>query len=149
MTDPRRPALAVWWRGARPRTLGVGLVPVAVGASAAGHVTAWRLAAAVLVAMGLQVGVNYANDFFDGIRGVDSHERLGPPRLTQSGAASPRRCWSPRPSAWGPSRLSRGSRWHSRPRRSSILDRRRARVGGGVPVLRADPGRTRGSGWAS
>jgi len=90
VTDPRRPALAVWWRGARPRTLGAGLVPVAVGASAAGHVIAWRLGAAVLVALGLQVGVNYANDFFDGIRGVDSHERLGPPRLTQSGAASPR-----------------------------------------------------------
>ncbi len=81
---------AVWWRGARPRTLGAGLVPVVLGTAAAGEVIAWRLAAALVVATGLQVGVNYANDYFDGVRGVDTHERLGPPRLTQSGAASPR-----------------------------------------------------------
>ncbi|MGZ5128622.1 MAG: 1,4-dihydroxy-2-naphthoate polyprenyltransferase [Actinomycetota bacterium] len=81
---------AVWWRGARPRTLGAGLVPVFVGAAAAGDVIWWRFAAALVVAAGLQIGVNYANDYFDGIRGVDTHERLGPPRLTQSGQASPR-----------------------------------------------------------
>jgi 1,4-dihydroxy-2-naphthoate polyprenyltransferase len=80
----------LWWRGARPRTLGAGLVPVAVGAAAAGDVVWWRLACAVLVALGLQVGVNFANDYFDGVRGVDTHERVGPPRLTVSGAASPR-----------------------------------------------------------
>jgi 1,4-dihydroxy-2-naphthoate octaprenyltransferase len=88
--EARPSTLAVWWRGARPRTLGAGLVPVAVGASAAGHVVPWRLAAAVVVALGLQVGVNFANDYFDGVRGVDTHERMGPPRLTQSGAATPR-----------------------------------------------------------
>ncbi len=80
----------MWWRGARPRTLGAGLAPVAVGAASAGEVIPWRLGCAVLVAAGLQVGVNFANDYFDGMRGVDTHERLGPPRLTQSGAASPR-----------------------------------------------------------
>ncbi len=79
-----------WWRGARPRTLGVGLVPVIVGTAAAGSVIWWRLGAALLVAAGLQVGVNFANDHFDGVRGVDTAERLGPPRLTSSGAASPR-----------------------------------------------------------
>ncbi len=80
----------VWWLGARPRTLGAGLVPVIVGTAGAGEVIWWRFAAAALVAAGLQIGVNLANDYFDGVRGVDTHERVGPPRLTQSGAASPR-----------------------------------------------------------
>jgi 1,4-dihydroxy-2-naphthoate octaprenyltransferase len=79
----------VWWLGARPRTLGIGLTPVVLGTAAAGHVIWWRLLASFLVAAGLQIGVNFANDYFDGVQGVDSGERLGPPRLTQSGAASP------------------------------------------------------------
>jgi len=80
----------VWWVGARPRTLGAGLVPVLVGTAAAGDVVWWRFAAALLVAGGLQIGVNFANDYFDGTRGVDTGARVGPRRLTQSGAASPR-----------------------------------------------------------
>ena len=80
----------VWWQGARPRTLGAGTVPVLVGAAAAGHAIWWRFAFALIVALGLQIGVNLANDYFDGVRGVDTHERVGPPRLTQSGAATPR-----------------------------------------------------------
>jgi len=80
----------VWVRGARPRTLGAGLVPVVVGAAAAGDVVWWRFAFALLVAAGLQIGVNLLNDYFDGVRGVDTPDRLGPPRLTASGAASPR-----------------------------------------------------------
>ena len=80
----------VWVTGARPRTLGAGLVPVLVGAAAADSFIPWRFVAALIVALGLQVGVNYANDFFDGIRGVDTPARLGPPRLVASGAASPR-----------------------------------------------------------
>lgn len=80
----------VWLTGARPRTLGAGAVPVLVGAAAADSFIPWRFAAALIVALGLQVGVNYANDFFDGIRGVDTPARLGPPRLVASGAASPR-----------------------------------------------------------
>jgi 1,4-dihydroxy-2-naphthoate octaprenyltransferase len=79
----------VWWIGGRPRTLGAGLVPVVVGTAAAGDVIWWRFVAALLVAAGLQIGVNLANDYFDGVRGVDTRERVGPPRLTQSGAASP------------------------------------------------------------
>lgn len=86
MTAP----LALWWAGARPRTLGAGLVPVLVGAAAADRFIAWRFVAALLVAAGLQVGVNYANDYFDGVRGVDTAERLGPPRLTASGRVTPR-----------------------------------------------------------
>jgi 1,4-dihydroxy-2-naphthoate octaprenyltransferase len=80
----------VWVRGARPRTLGAGLVPVVVGTAAAGEVVWWRFAFALLVAAGLQIGVNFANDYFDGVRGVDTPDRLGPPRLTASGLASPR-----------------------------------------------------------
>jgi 1,4-dihydroxy-2-naphthoate octaprenyltransferase len=82
--------LRIWVRGARPRTLGAGLVPVVVGTAAAGHLVAWRFVAALVVGAGLQIGVNLANDYFDGVRGVDTHERLGPPRLTASGAVPPR-----------------------------------------------------------
>ncbi|MDP9330977.1 MAG: 1,4-dihydroxy-2-naphthoate polyprenyltransferase [Actinomycetota bacterium] len=91
MSEATRPTgWRVWWLGSRPRTLGAGLVPVVVGTAAAGHIIWWRFAAALVVAAGLQVGVNFANDYFDGTRGVDTHARLGPPRLTQSGAATPR-----------------------------------------------------------
>jgi 1,4-dihydroxy-2-naphthoate polyprenyltransferase len=79
----------VWWQGARPRTLGAGTVPVLVGAAAAGHVVWWRFGFALIVGLGLQIGVNLANDYFDGVRGVDTRARLGPPRLTATGAATP------------------------------------------------------------
>jgi 1,4-dihydroxy-2-naphthoate polyprenyltransferase len=82
--------LGVWVRGARPRTLGAGVTPVVVGTAAAGVIMPWRFVAALLVALGLQVGVNLANDFNDGIRGIDTPERLGPPRLTSSGVVAPR-----------------------------------------------------------
>jgi 1,4-dihydroxy-2-naphthoate octaprenyltransferase len=62
---------------------------VVVGTAVAPTVIPWRAAAALLVGLGLQVGVNFANDYFDGVRGVDTSERLGPPRLTSSGRASP------------------------------------------------------------
>lgn len=83
-------SFAVWWSGARPKTLGAGVVPVVVGTAAAGHVIAWRLVGALLVAAGLQVGVNFSNDYFDGMRGVDTAERLGPPRLTATGVVPAR-----------------------------------------------------------
>ncbi len=79
-----------WIAGARPRTLGAGVVPVLAGAAAADTFVAWRFVAALLVAVGLQVGVNLVNDYFDGVRGVDTGERLGPPRLVASGTATPR-----------------------------------------------------------
>ena len=81
---------AVWLHGARPRTLGASVTPVVVGTAAAGDAEAWRFFAALLVGLGLQVGVNYANDFHDGVRGVDTSARLGPPRLTSTGMASAR-----------------------------------------------------------
>jgi 1,4-dihydroxy-2-naphthoate octaprenyltransferase len=85
----RSSRLAVWWHGARPRTLAASVAPVVVGTAVAGHAEAWRFGAALLVGLGLQVGVNYANDYHDGVRGVDTAERVGPPRLVASGMASP------------------------------------------------------------
>ncbi len=82
--------LAVWWQGARPRTLAASIAPVVVGTAAAGHAVLWRFVAALLVGLGLQVGVNFANDYHDGVRGVDTAARVGPTRLVASGAASPR-----------------------------------------------------------
>jgi 1,4-dihydroxy-2-naphthoate octaprenyltransferase len=78
-------------QGARPRTLPAAVVPVAVGtavAHAQGHVVWWRAATALVVALALQVGVNYANDYSDGVRGTDAG-RVGPVRLVASGLASP------------------------------------------------------------
>jgi 1,4-dihydroxy-2-naphthoate polyprenyltransferase len=80
---------SVWWHGARPRTLGASLTPVVVGIAAAGHTVLWRSVAALVVGVSLQVGANLANDYHDGLRGVDTEARLGPPRLTSSGLASP------------------------------------------------------------
>lgn len=82
--------LGVWVHGARPRTLAASVTPVIVGTAAAGHLVVWRFVAALLVGLGLQMGVNFANDFHDGVRGVDTTERLGPPRLTSSGLAPAR-----------------------------------------------------------
>ena len=80
-----------WVQGARPRTLGAAVSPVFVGTSAAsldGPTIWWRACAAMLVALAMQVGVNYANDYSDGVRGADA-ERRGPMRLTASGVAAP------------------------------------------------------------
>ncbi len=81
---------ARWVAGARPRTLPVSVVPVLVGAGVARPVpTLWgRLALCVIVALSLQVGTNYVNDYADGIRGTDE-QRVGPLRLTASKLASP------------------------------------------------------------
>jgi 1,4-dihydroxy-2-naphthoate octaprenyltransferase len=81
-----------WVEGARPRTLGAAVAPVLVGTAAAvadaDGVIWWRFAFALVVALALQVGVNYANDYSDGVRGTD-RERKGPLRLTATGTATP------------------------------------------------------------
>lgn len=78
--------------GARPRTLPASVSPVLVGtavaAAADGAVIIWRALAAMVVALALQVGTNYANDYSDGRRGTDTH-RAGPLRLTASGLVAP------------------------------------------------------------
>ncbi len=87
-----------WIAGARPRTLPAALVPVLVGTAAAAGMNGdtnalkglfiWRFVAALVVSLALQIGVNYANDYSDGIRGTDA-DRVGPMRLTGSGRKSP------------------------------------------------------------
>ena len=79
-----------WMLGARPRTLPAAVVPVALGAAACvgeSGVVWWRAVPALVVSLALQVGVNYANDYSDGIRGTDE-VRVGPTRLVASGLAS-------------------------------------------------------------
>ncbi len=91
--------IRLWIAGARPRTLPAAVVPVAVGTAAAAGVlgdgvgkglTAWRFVAAMVVALAIQVGTNYANDYSDGVRGADDEHRVGPLRLVGSGLARPR-----------------------------------------------------------
>ena len=99
-----------WWLGARPRTLPAAVVPVVVGTAAAHFrhrphlppvasltvavasgpkVNAWWCAlGALIVALAIQIGTNYANDYSDGIRGTDD-ARVGPVRLTATGLAPP------------------------------------------------------------
>jgi 1,4-dihydroxy-2-naphthoate octaprenyltransferase len=83
---------AQWVAGARPRTLPAALAPVLVGTGAAAALDGFRPVPALLalvVALALQVAVNYANDYSDGRRGTDA-DRVGPMRLVGSGAAAPR-----------------------------------------------------------
>ena len=93
-------SLSQWVQGARPKTLPAALAPVAAGTG----VAVWELGStadgvdwglvvtrallALAVSFSLQIGVNYANDYSDGIRGTDD-DRVGPFRLTGSGAARP------------------------------------------------------------
>jgi 1,4-dihydroxy-2-naphthoate octaprenyltransferase len=83
-----------WLAGTRPRTLPAAVVPVLIGSGVAagyGEFSLWRAALALVVALALQIGVNFANDYSDGVRGSDSAERrVGPMRLVGSGLASPR-----------------------------------------------------------
>jgi len=83
--------IAHWVEGARPRTLPAAVAPVLVGSGAAAFADRfvwWKALLALLVALSLQVGVNFANDYSDGIRGTDA-ERVGPLRLVGSRLASP------------------------------------------------------------
>jgi len=80
--------------GTRPRTLPAAVVPVLIGSGVAedyGKFSLWRAVIALLVSLALQIGVNYANDYSDGVRGTDSAgRRAGPMRLVGSGVATPR-----------------------------------------------------------
>ena len=87
MADPRE-----WLAGTRPRTLPAAVVPVLIGSGVAlgyGKFSWWRALLALVVALALQVGVNFANDYSDGVRGSDER-RVGPVRLVAAGLAPPR-----------------------------------------------------------
>ncbi|WP_341924035.1 1,4-dihydroxy-2-naphthoate polyprenyltransferase, partial [Nocardioides psychrotolerans] len=87
---------ADWLAGARPRTLPAAVAPVLAGTGVAAYAGAWdewqgvwwKALLALVVSLALQVAVNYANDYSDGIRGTDD-DRVGPMRLVGSGAATP------------------------------------------------------------
>ncbi|MDO5683402.1 MAG: 1,4-dihydroxy-2-naphthoate polyprenyltransferase [Propionibacteriaceae bacterium] len=95
MTEAAAPTgatFADWLEGARPRTWPAALSPVLAGSGVAWFFGGFNLGMTVLclvVAFALQVGVNYANDYSDGIRGTDA-DRVGPMRLVGSGAAAPK-----------------------------------------------------------
>jgi len=83
----------VWWHASRPATLAASVSPVILGVAVAAHLgrVNWYLALAALgVAVALQFGVNYANDYSDFRRGADREGRLGPPRAAASGLVPPR-----------------------------------------------------------
>jgi 1,4-dihydroxy-2-naphthoate octaprenyltransferase len=83
----------VWVEAARPRTLPASLAPVLVGTAAgarSGGVVWARFVLVVVVALAVQVAVNYANDYFDGVRGVDTVQRAGPRRAVASALVTPR-----------------------------------------------------------
>ena len=82
---------AQWIDGARLRTLAISIAPVLIGTAAAVDIDAvvwWKALVALVVSFFLQVGINFANDYSDGIRGTDS-DRVGPMRLVGSGRAVP------------------------------------------------------------
>lgn len=85
--------VAVWREAARPTTLPASVAPVLVGTAAAttaaGDLSLPRIALAVVVALSLQVAVNFANDYFDGVGGVDTAARVGPRRLVAAGVVVP------------------------------------------------------------
>ena len=82
----------VWLMAARPKTLPAAAAPVFLGAGLAAHHGAFRLLPALAALVGallIQVGTNLANDYYDFVRGSDTHERVGPTRVTQAGLMEP------------------------------------------------------------
>jgi len=78
-----------WVQGARPKTLYAAIAPVVVGTAFAGYnASLLHFFLALIVALSLQIGVNYSNDYSDGIKGTDN-DRVGPIRLVASGLAKP------------------------------------------------------------
>jgi 1,4-dihydroxy-2-naphthoate polyprenyltransferase len=94
MTNSQPNGVQMWILGARIRTLPAAIMPVMVGSACAGALEdadtkRWTFALlALVVSLALQVGVNYANDYSDGVRGTDE-ERVGPLRLVGSGLVAP------------------------------------------------------------
>ncbi len=81
-------SISIWIQGARPRTLPAALAPVLVATALAGkHANAQCALLALIVSLSLQIGVNFANDYSDGVRGTDA-DRVGPTRLVGSGLAT-------------------------------------------------------------
>ncbi len=92
-TPPVRGA-RVWVLAARPRTLAAALAPVVVGTGLAAHhgvASAGPALASLVAAALIQIGTNFANDYYDFVRGGDTEARVGPTRVTQAGLVAPER----------------------------------------------------------
>jgi 1,4-dihydroxy-2-naphthoate octaprenyltransferase len=90
--EERPPAWKVWWSAARPKTLWAGAAPVVIAAAVAHAYDVFHLpsaAAALVGSLLIQIGTNFANDYFDYVKGADTSERIGPVRATQAGLVSP------------------------------------------------------------
>jgi len=86
------PSLRTWLLAARPKTLSAAVVPVVVGTGLAlgqGMAVVWPALAALAGAVLIQIGTNLTNDYYDFRKGADTHERVGPTRVTQSGLIAP------------------------------------------------------------
>jgi 1,4-dihydroxy-2-naphthoate polyprenyltransferase len=86
------PSLRTWLLAARPKTLTAAVVPVVVGTGLAlgeGMAVLWPALAALSGAVLIQIGTNLTNDYYDFRKGADTHERVGPTRVTQSGLIAP------------------------------------------------------------
>lgn len=92
MAEQNLPQRQIWLLAARPKTLPAAAAPVVVGTSVAiGEqvFSVWPALAALLGALFIQIGANFANDVFDFKKGADTTERLGPMRVTQAGLLTP------------------------------------------------------------
>src|SRR6266852_3032464 len=93
-TAPAVTPARAWWSAVRPATLAASVAPVLAGTAVAVHLGGIRPAAglgALVVALAMQVGVNFANDYSDFVRGADTPRRVGPVRAASSGVVAPER----------------------------------------------------------
>ena len=84
--------LRIWIQAARLRTLPAAIAPVVIGVALAvrsSHFHFWAAASALFGALIIQIGTNFANDYFDFVKGTDNDDRIGPPRATQAGLVKP------------------------------------------------------------
>ena len=92
MSTVRKIPVAIWWQATRPRTLSAAMAPVLVGTALAAHDGQFDLGAAALClvfALLIQVGTNFANDYYDFIKGADTAARVGPTRAVAAGLVRP------------------------------------------------------------
>jgi 1,4-dihydroxy-2-naphthoate polyprenyltransferase len=96
MTTTKLSMPQIWWEAARPRTLPAAAAPVLLGMAVAWSLGSFRAVPAVLALLGalaIQVGTNYANDYYDARNGADTAARIGPRRATQAGLVTPQQMW--------------------------------------------------------
>lgn len=92
MSNAPASKLHIWWLAIRPKTLWAAAAPVLMGTAMAldgGNFHLWAALAALLGALLIQIGTNFANDYFDYVQGADTGDRLGPTRATQAGLVNP------------------------------------------------------------